>query len=112
MAFTGQDVDQSVTDALRDVWSTRRWGDEERLRHLNSGIVEIRRRRPYAAYIDGIITDAPAAVTDIAKPIALLDEFKEPLVAWICWHCLAKDSEDVANANKARMYAEKFAALL
>ena len=112
MAFTGQQVDQDVTDALRDVRATKRWTPEERLRHLNSGIVEIRRRRPYAAYIDEIDTESAAPVTSLSTAIPLRDEFKEPLVAWICWHCLAKDSEDVANANKARMYAEKFAALL
>lgn len=112
MAFTGQDVDQGVTDSLRDVRSTKRWTPQERLRHLNSGIVEILRRRPYAGYTDAVKTEQPARITDLATTIPLLDEFKEPLIAWICWSCLSKDYEDVNNANKAQLFAQRFAALL
>lgn len=112
MAFTGQQVDAAVTDALRDVKTAKRWSPQERLRHLNGGIVDILQRRPYAGYVTEIVTDQPAAITDLAQNIPLADRYEKTLVYWICWQCLVKDSEDVQNARKAEEFARLYAASL
>lgn len=91
---------------LKDTGSLPRWKDEQVVTFINNGLREINKRRPDAFFteLDLPTSEIPTTVTLSSGEIELNAFFEEPLVHYMCYRALSRDSDDPANAQQAGLF--------
>jgi hypothetical protein len=97
---------------LKDIGPIYKWLDDELLRAIHTGQLEMIKMRPDMHSAQAIPLTAPSLLTSTGDSDLVIDEvFEDALTNFVCYQALTKHVE-YANATLASAYMSNFAASL
>jgi len=115
--MTGRDViNRAREDILQDIDpgttttsdTNLRIKDEEALRWLNDGIIQVLRLRPDSLSEDAISSTEPSDITTIDTTLRIGDRFRGVLADYCAYRFLNKDEQDRQNIERAKNHKLRY----